>query len=302
MSREDFVETDHPSLGVTPRISVGMPVYNAGEPLRLAVFSILAQTFADWEMLIIDDGSSDGSLDFLAGIDDARIRVLRDGMNKGLAARLNEAIDLARGEYFARMDQDDVSYPERFSRQLAYLEQHPEIDLLATGALRISEAGEALDRFPLAVTHEEICARPWQGFYFPHPTWMGRSAWFRKFRYQIPGPYFCEDQELLLRSYTTSRFACLPEVLFAYRLRDKVNPVKLRGTRLAVFGEQKKRFMQAGKPVLVVLAFAVLVLRLLLDGYRRWSGSGVAGRGLAGEELSRWVALRDRLTREAGNA
>ena len=92
-----------------------MPVYNAGKYLRLAVLSIVRQTFTDWELLIVDDGSTDNALQGIADIDDARIRILRDGKNKGLAARLNECIDLARGKYFARMDQDDVSYPERFS-------------------------------------------------------------------------------------------------------------------------------------------------------------------------------------------
>src|SRR5450830_847145 len=91
-----------------PLVTVAMPVYNAGKYLRLAVLSIVKQTFTDWEMLVIDDGSTDNAFDSIADIKDDRIRILRDGTNKGLAARLNEAIDLARGQYFARMDQDDV--------------------------------------------------------------------------------------------------------------------------------------------------------------------------------------------------
>ena len=83
--------------GHPPKITVAMPVFNGGEFLRPAVLSIVKQTFSDWELLIIDDGSTDGSLETIQDIQDARIRVIKDGLNKGLAARLNEAIDLARG-------------------------------------------------------------------------------------------------------------------------------------------------------------------------------------------------------------
>ena len=99
-------------------VTVAMPVYNAGKYLRLSVLSIVKQTFTNWELLIIDDGSTDDALKDIADIKDARIRIFRDGTNKGLAARLNEAVNLAQGYYFARMDQDDVSYPERFARQI----------------------------------------------------------------------------------------------------------------------------------------------------------------------------------------
>ncbi|NMC97203.1 MAG: glycosyltransferase, partial [Deltaproteobacteria bacterium] len=121
-----------------PLITVAMPIFNAGSYLRLAVLSIVRQTFADWELLIIDDGSTDNALQDIADIRDHRIRILRDGENKGLAARLNEAIDLARGSYFARMDQDDVSYPDRFARQIEALERDPQLDLVAARAVTIA--------------------------------------------------------------------------------------------------------------------------------------------------------------------
>ncbi|HQS38498.1 MAG TPA: glycosyltransferase family A protein, partial [Methylotenera sp.] len=85
---------------VKPMITVAMPVYNAGKHLRLAVLSIVKQTFTNWEMLIIDDGSTDNAFELISDIHDERIVILKDGSNKGLAARLNEAMDLARGEYF----------------------------------------------------------------------------------------------------------------------------------------------------------------------------------------------------------
>ncbi len=227
-----------------PLVTVAMPIYNAGKYLRLAVFSILEQTYLHWELLIIDDGSTDNALASIADIQDARIHIYRDGQNKGLAARLNECIDLARGDYIARMDQDDVSYPERFAEQLSFLQSHPETDLLATRSITIDEHDQFTGLFPYNLNHEEICAQPWRGFYFPHPTWMGKSAWFRKHYYAFPAPYFCEDQELLLRSYQTSQLATLDQILFAYRIKSLVNWKKRLKTQQTILIMQLHHFVK----------------------------------------------------------
>jgi len=252
-----------------PLVTVAMPVYNAGKYLRLAVLSIVRQTFTDWELLIIDDGSTDNALQDIAHIDDVRIRIIRDGENRGLAARLNEAADMARGQYLARMDQDDVSYPERFARQIAALQNDPELDLVATRAISIDENDQATGLFPYAISHEEICARPWQGFYLPHPTWMGRIEWFRKHRYAVPGPYFCEDQELLLRSYRDSRLGTLDEILFAYRIRRKVNWQKLAKTRRTIFATQWRHFTGLGQWRFALLAAAAFAAKTVSDLSKR---------------------------------
>lgn len=247
-------------LHSTLLLTVAMPVFNAGQYLRLAVLSILRQTFEDWELLIIDDGSTDNALQELNGIDDPRIQIIRDGQNKGLAARLNEAIDLARGTYFARMDQDDVSYPKRFARQIELLQGDPRLDVVSVGAITISDNNEVTGLLPCPVTHEKICARPWQGFCFPHPAWMGTIGWFRKHRYAIPGPYFCEDQELLLRTYSASRFGAVDDVLFAYRVRGKNNWQRVARTRWTFSKIQfhhfvgLKNYHYAGLAVLVLVA------------------------------------------------
>lgn len=234
----DFPHT----TGEKPLITIAMPIYNAGGYLRPAVISVLQQTIADWELIIIDDGSSDGAAEGIGDLRDSRIRVLRDGLNKGLAARLNEAIDLARGRFFARMDQDDISYPERLAAQLAMLERNPEIDLCVVRCMAIDADDEPVGAMPYALAHEALCANPWRGFYLPHPTWFGRIEWFRRHRYASPGPYFCEDQELLLRSYRVSRFACTPEILFAYRVRNRINWGKSVRTRKTLLGLQLRHF------------------------------------------------------------
>jgi hypothetical protein len=163
------------------------------------------------------------------------------------------------------MDQDDVSYPERFEYQVRALQNDPELDLIAVRAITISEGDEPIGFLPCATTHEEICARPWRGFYFAHPTWMGRIAWFRKHRYAVPGPYFCEDQELLLRTYRVSRFSVINEVLFGYRIRSKVIWRKLFKTRLTFLGIQLRYFVRAHQPYFVLLAIIVSSGRVLSD-------------------------------------
>ena len=241
-----------------------MPVFNAGSHLRLAVLSIINQSFKNWELIIYDDGSTDNSLESLVDIKDPRILIVNDGHNKGLAVRLNETIDMARGHYFARMDQDDVSYPDRFTKQLALLEGDHTLDVIAVSAITISESNEAMGMLPCPVSHESICAKPWQGFCFAHPTWMGKIDWFRKFRYAIPGPYFCEDQELLLRSFTESRFGGIKDILFAYRIKEQRNLFRVLKTRWTFFIIQCRYFTHVGKftdSVLAFLVFAALISR-----------------------------------------
>jgi len=249
----------------SPLITVAMPIYNAGEYLRLAVLSIINQTFTSWEMLIIDDGSTDNALDSIADIQDERIHILTDGTNKGLAARLNEAIDLAKGHYIARMDQDDISYPDRFERQVQELESEQGLDLVAVRAITISSNNQVTGILPCAISGKGISAKPWRGFYMPHPTWMGKIDWFRRYRYATPGPYFCEDQELLLRSYEKSNFLMITEPLFAYRVRGEINYRKLVKTRWTLLKIQLRHFVLAWQLHFAFMSVITFFGRMLLD-------------------------------------
>ncbi len=254
------------------RLSIALPVFNAGKHLRLAILSVAHQTFTDWELLIMDDGSTDGALDDVADICDDRIRVCRDGVNRGLTFRLNEAIAMARGDFFARMDSDDVSYPERFARQLKALEADPGLDLLATRAITINDDNQMTGLFPFARTHQDICAQPWRGFHFPHPTWMGRMEWFRQHRYGVPAAYLSEDQELLLRTYRESKFATLDVILFAYRLRGKTDWVKLAKTRRAVLASQRQQFVRTRQWRFLLLAAFSYFAKSVRDLSKRLTG------------------------------
>lgn len=199
-----------------PLVSVGMPVRNCGKTLSAAIRSILWQTYPHWELLILDDGSTDKTVEIARSFDDSRIRVLVDGVRRGLPARLNEAIAQSKGEYLARMDGDDVAYPERLERQIRFLEGHPDVDLLGAGILVFRGEGQPMGTRAILLTHAEICRRPWAGFYLPHSTWMAKTAWIREYRYR-PQAVRLEDQDLMLRAYQHSNFASLSEILLAYR-------------------------------------------------------------------------------------
>ena len=260
------VDADTPlQTSDAPRVTVVLPVFNAGQYLRLAVLSIIGQTFTDWELLVIDDASTDNAIETIADLVDARIRIIRNAANIGLAATLNIGIEQARGRFFARMDQDDVAYPERLARQVALLEENPHIDLCAVRCLAIDARNEVVGALPYAITDEAIRAAPWRGFYLPHPTWMGRLSWFRQHRYAQPGPYLCEDQELLLRGYRASRFATVPEVLFAYRVRDRVNWKKNYKTRKTVWRLQLRHFCHERAWISGLFATLVFIGRVAWD-------------------------------------
>ena len=204
------------ALAPVPLVSIALSMRNTAATLRAAICSVLAQSFVDWELIVLDDGSSDNSLELARAFADERIRVHADGRRLGLAARLNQAIDLALGRYIARMDADDVAYPDRLARQVEFLEAHPEVDLLGAGMMVFEGDGTPVGVFPTRTTHADICARPFFGFYLAHPTWFGKREWFRRWRYD-PICRKAQDQDLLLRSYSASCFAALPEPLVGYR-------------------------------------------------------------------------------------
>ena len=203
-----------------PKLSVIMSVYNAGGFLREAVHSVLAQTFEDFEFIIIDDGSSDDSLAILREIPDRRLRIIQQE-NRGLIASLNRGIEISKGRYIARMDADDRCDLERFKLQVDYLDSHREIALLGGAISTMDENGTVLAPYvPFPATHEEIWAgigrRPWV---FCHPAVM-----FRRDAAIDVGMYHtdfahAEDAEFFARLMTRYHAANLPQVLLQYRLR-----------------------------------------------------------------------------------
>ncbi len=251
-----------------PLVSIALPVYNGASTLDLAVRSILNQSFEDWELIILDDASTDHSVEVMRTFDDPRIRLVEGDENIGLSARLNMAIEMASSKLFARMDQDDISHPDRIKKQVEFLHKHPDVDLLATSIIVVLEEGQIIGRLPVSSEHKQICAHLWEGFYMPHPTWMGRTSWFLQYKYNSSANG-AEDQHLLLRAYRTSQFACLTEPLLAYR--EGLRPLKkmLRHRRIFMraylreFASHKRYGMMIGVTVVSSLKMVADVLNLV---------------------------------------
>ena len=212
-----------PGGGDRPRVTVLLPVHNGGAYLDAAVRSILGQTFPDFELLAIDDGSTDGSGEVLRGYRDPRLRLLENGRNLGLVKTLNRGLTLSRGAYIARMDCDDVSLPERFARQLRFLDTHPDIGVLGTCGERINEDGKTVAPFCQPLRHEAI--RFCLHFFCPltHPSVMMRKGVVLGAGGYLPGgpplvgERVPEDYDLWWRLSTTTRFANLPDCLLLLR-------------------------------------------------------------------------------------
>jgi glycosyltransferase involved in cell wall biosynthesis len=248
-----------------PLLSVLLPVRNGARTLPAALASLRGQAFTDFEVLVLDDGSTDGSGALAAAFGDPRIRVLADGVQRGLAARLNAGVREARGSLVARMDADDVCFPERFARQVRFLQQHPDIDLVGCRAVvfRDADAG-VIGLLQPPASHEALTQRPWNNIPLPHPTWMGRRPWFERHAYRAPEVRRAEDQELLLRAMPTSRYACLPEVLLGYRQ----GPFQLRRTfqaRRSLLAAQAGLFARRHQWTWLALACAVTLAKLAVD-------------------------------------
>jgi hypothetical protein len=203
----------------TPAISVLMPVYNAGQFLAPALESVLAQTFADFEVIAIDDGSRDDSGKVLAefAARDPRVRVFVQE-NQGIVATLNWALRLARASLIARMDADDLSRPDRFAKQIRYLEQHPEVAAVSAAMDYIDEDGAYLRTavFPAepAVIASELMHRPC----VCHAPVMVRTSVLRTlggYRKQVQ---YAEDYDLFLRMSEIAQIANVSDVLYAVRL------------------------------------------------------------------------------------
>ncbi len=172
------------------------------------------------------------------------------------------------------------------------------IDLISTRAITIDENNLVTGLFPYAVTHKEICSKPWKGFYFLHPSWMGKTEWFRKHRYTVPAPYFCEDQELLLRSYRASCFETIDEILMAYRIKRKVDKQKLVKTRCAVFKMQLQYFVDFNFWHYLILAFIAFIAKIISDCFKSVFDivSQIGFAKINNEQEDNWNKLLDSLT------
>jgi glycosyltransferase involved in cell wall biosynthesis len=214
--------TLEPQRAQCPLISVVLPVFNAQGYLATAVESILAQSVADFELIAIDDGSTDGSPEVLGKLRqrDSRVHII-SRPNTGIVGALNDGLAAARGEFIARMDADDIALPQRFERQLAYLRAHPECVAVGSSVLQIDPDGDPIGVQHWAESHAEIDALLLTGGGgLAHPTAMIRTSALRGVGGYRPEYQWIEDKDLWLRLGEIGRLANLREPLLQYRLHE----------------------------------------------------------------------------------
>jgi len=201
---------------LAPKISVLLPVYNAENFIAESIQSILDQTEPDFELLVIDDCSTDRSLEIIESFQDFRIILRKKKSNSGYTESLNWGIDQARGKYIARMDADDISLPQRFEKQVCFLEQHQEIAICGTDA--IVEGSKLKFNYP--EEPEKLWANLLLGSSLIHPTIMGRTEVFKQFKYDITKEP-AEDYDLFTRLAARGKpLANLAEPLLIYRVHN----------------------------------------------------------------------------------
>jgi glycosyltransferase involved in cell wall biosynthesis len=197
------------------QVSIGLPFFSNQKTLADAIRSVFAQTLWDWELILVDDGSTDGSLALARSIRDPRVRLVSDGMNRGLASRLNQIAGLARGRYLARLDGDDMMHPDRLARQIAALESNPGVDMAGTAMYSLDRSDRPRgiqgrtrpDTRPIAVlTHALLL----------HATITARTEWFRRNPYD-ESRRRTEDRELFIRTFRNLSFVHLADALYFCR-------------------------------------------------------------------------------------
>lgn len=212
----------------TAIVTVGISFLNAEKYLRQAIYSVFAQTITNWRLVLINDGSEDASLQIAKSFaSDTRVTLLSDGLNLGLAARLNQISELATTPFIARMDADDLMSTHRLETQIHYLTSHPKVDLTATGLISMSDAseyqGQRFSPWSWASTYSILTHKTG----IAHATVLGRTEWF------IRNPYRsnfdrAEDIELWVRTNEKQdlKIALIADALYYYREFDSTSTQK----------------------------------------------------------------------------
>lgn len=210
------------------KVTIAIPFYNAEAYILDAIRSVFAQTHQEWELILIDDGSTDNSLKIAKSINDPRVKVLSDGKNKRLATRLNEVTDIAKYDYIARMDADDLMLPNRITRQLDCFKQHPELDLVTTGVYSVLndltiKGIRGQDYF--LPSFNEIISKQ-KGV--THAAIVAKKSWYKRNRYD-ESLSIAQDLDLWIRASHNKDFKIMSidTPLYIYREEDNVTADKL---------------------------------------------------------------------------
>ena len=211
------------------KVSIGIPFFNAELYFEDAIKSVIQQSFKEWELILLDDGSTDSSLNiakYYAKID-GRIRVISDGMNKRLPYRLNQLIKLSKYDYIARMDADDLIHPKRLEIQYDFLTKNTEFDLVSSGlaSIDMNNQVKGIRCVKSLVTNFNNIER-----HYPivHASILAKKSWYQRNQYDIDMPR-SQDYELWCRAIYNKDFkiAVISDVLYYYREEGLVTYEKL---------------------------------------------------------------------------
>lgn len=224
-------------------VSVILPVYNAEKYVGNAIQSILDQSYSNFELLVIEDGSTDRSLEKIRSFTDKRIRVIENVKNMDLVASLNKGIESSRGSYIARMDADDESMPDRFKKQVEYLESHPDIGVLGTATLTFGNSRSVITRY--LPTHDGLLTLLFFNSCMCHPSIMMRKSILEPDKIRYDEAYKnAEDYDMWTRLAAVTKLANLQEPLLKYRIHEaqltRVQKAKVNSSATAIRKRQLK--------------------------------------------------------------
>ena len=214
------------------QVSVVMAAYNAEKTIAEAIESVLSQTFGDFEFIIVEDGSADGTADVIASFNDPRIRRVRNDQNMGLAPSLQRGLESAGGAYIARIDADDVSYPDRLARQAAFMEAHPDVGVCGTSFDLIDEDSKKFDERVRPFDDEYLQRELLKWNPFCAGSALIRGEVLRALGGYDPRFPTAEDYDLWLRIADVARLAIMGEILYGWRVRPDSMTHGDRGTQL----------------------------------------------------------------------
>jgi len=214
-----------------PFVSIGIAFYNAERYLASAIQSVTLQTHQNWELILIDDGSTDGSLEVARRFESERVRVYSDGCNRKLAYRLNQIVGLARYQYVARMDADDLMARNRIQRQLEFLAENADVDIVTTGVCTISDDGRPLGKRVARSSGARSVSlldavRGRSGIV--HASIIGKRSWFERNPYD-PKDHIAQDYSLWVRAASRGdlRVGYIAQPLYFYREEGSVTARKI---------------------------------------------------------------------------
>lgn len=203
-----------------PLVSVVMPIYNAEKYLTQAIESILSQTLENFELILINDASTDKTLQIIRKYKkrDNRIRIINNKKNLQMAQSLNLAISKAESDLIARMDQDDISFPNRLEVQYDFMNSHPSVAIVGNNIIIINEKNKVIGKRTYPTTSNGLKKILFRYSAFAHPTVMFRKSAFQKVKGYNQEKHPCEDIDLWFRLGKKYEFASIPSFLLKYRV------------------------------------------------------------------------------------